>query len=349
MPMPSRHVERHDLAQCRRLLRGGSRSFYAASFLLPISVRTPACALYAFCREADDAIDLHEDPERALFELHERLAAIYRGVPHRVPADRGFACVVDRFDIPIELPLALLEGFEWDTRKRRYETMDDVIAYAARVAGAVGAMMALVMQSRSASAIARACDLGVAMQLSNIARDVGEDARAGRLYLPLAWFDQHEMNPASFLQAPTFDSRVADMVERLLAIAEQLYHRADAGIALLPATCRPGIRSARHLYAAIGHEVLARGGDSITGRAVVSPARKMRLLAQAVSSNDGRVSERDLPPLPQTRFLVEAATRKTESTKHRRDRNTASSSAAWVIDLFARLEAADRSRGELAP
>lgn len=348
MPMPSRHAERRDLEQCRRLLQGGSRSFYAASFLLPAAIRAPACALYAFCREADDAIDLHDDPERGLAELQERLAAIYRGVPRPVPADRAFACVVERFDIPIELPHALLEGFEWDTRKRRHETIDDVLAYSARVAGSVGAMMTLVMHSRSGNALARACDLGVAMQLSNIARDVGEDARAGRLYLPLAWFHQHAMDPGLFLCAPRFDERVSDMVERLLAIAEQLYQRADAGIGLLPATCRPGIRAARHLYAAIGHEVLSRQYDSITSRAVVGPAQKARLLAHAVTSRRGRASDRDLPPLPQTRFLVEAVTRRAEPSTHRRRHDAENSRTAWVIDLFARLEAVDRSRRELA-
>ena len=97
--------------------------------------------------------------------------------------------------IPRALPEALLEGFAWDAAGRRYETLDEVEHYAARVAGCVGAMMTLVMGRRDPAILARACDLGVAMQLTNICRDVGEDARAGRLYLPLAWLRDNGIDP----------------------------------------------------------------------------------------------------------------------------------------------------------
>ena len=97
------------------------------------------------------------------------------------------------------MPDALFEGLQWDCEGRRYEDLEALHAYAARVAGAVGVMMALLMGVRDADALARACDLGVAMQLTNIARDVGEDARAGRLYLPLDWLREAGLDPAAFL------------------------------------------------------------------------------------------------------------------------------------------------------
>ena len=168
-------------------MRGGSKTFFAASLLLPARVRAPASALYAFCRLADDEIDLGSDPQRAMAGLHRRLDHVYAGRPQPIDADHALAAVVHRFAIPRAMLDALLDGFVWDTQGRRYETLEDVHAYGARVAGAVGAMMALVMGTRDSAALARACELGVAMQLTNIARDVGEDARNGRLYLPRAW------------------------------------------------------------------------------------------------------------------------------------------------------------------
>ena len=260
---------RADLAACRTLLRGGSRSFHAASLLLPRSVRDPATALYAFCRLADDAIDQDSGRLAALARLRERLARAYDGRPLPIPADRALAAVLARFAIPRELPEALLEGFAWDAAGRRYETLSDLTAYAVRVAGTVGAMMAMLMGVRAPQVVARACDLGVAMQFSNIARDVGEDAAAGRLYLPVQWLREAGIDPDAWLARPTFSPALGGVVQRLLAEAEALYARAGSGVRRLPLGCRPGIGAARLLYAEIGHEVLRRGGDSVGGRAVV--------------------------------------------------------------------------------
>jgi 15-cis-phytoene synthase len=179
------HATAADLAACRELLRQGSRTFHAASLLLPDRVRGPAASLYAFCRLADDAIDLHQGRLDALPRLLLRLTRAYAGRPLPHPVDRAFADMAAHHAVPEALPLALFEGFAWDAEGRRYQTLKDLQAYAARVAGTVGAMMAVLMGVRAPSLLARACDLGVAMQLTNIARDVGEDARAGRLYLPL--------------------------------------------------------------------------------------------------------------------------------------------------------------------
>jgi phytoene synthase len=299
-----------DLAACRESLRNGSKTFLAASKLLPRSVRDPACALYAFCRMADDVVDQNTvSPGEGVAELRERLDAVYRGSPFDQAPDRALAEVVRTHELPRELLDALLEGFEWDAQGRRYETLDDLYAYAARVAGTVGAMMAVLMGARSRQALARACDLGVAMQLSNIARDVGEDARNGRLYLPLAWLGEAGIEPASFLAAPRFSPALGGVVERLLDAADVLYARVAAGVAELPPNCRPGIDAARFLYAEIGHEVVRRGLDSVSSRAVVSRRRKALGLLQALTCIHGGGRAQEVPPLPQTRFLVEAAAR----------------------------------------
>ncbi|MCA3180749.1 MAG: phytoene/squalene synthase family protein [Burkholderiaceae bacterium] len=301
-----------DLAACRAQLADGSRTFLAASRLLPRAVRDPACALYAFCRTADDAVDLDTvDELAAVARLRTRLARIYAGQPEPTPADRAFARVVVCHAMPRELPEALLDGFEWDARGRRYETIEDLHDYAARVAGTVGAMMAVLMRRRSPEALARACDLGVAMQLSNIARDVGEDARRGRVYLPLAWLREAGVDPDAWLAEPVFDRRIAAVVRRLLRHADTLYARVEAGIALLPPACRPGIQAARVLYAEIGREVERRGCDSVSQRAVVSGRRKLALLARALA--EGVVARpgagAGLPPLDAVGYLVDAVVR----------------------------------------
>jgi len=180
------------------------------------------------------------------------------------------------------LPEALLEGLAWDAEGRRFEDIGDLHDYAARVAGTVGAMMTLMMGVRSPEALARACDLGVAMQFSNIARDVGEDARAGRIYLPLAWLREAGIDPEAFLAHPVYTDALGSVVKRLLAIADTLYDRSLAGIARLPLGCRPGILAARALYSEIGREVERRGYDSVSQRAVVSFRRKAHLLARSV-------------------------------------------------------------------
>lgn len=293
-----------DLADCRAMLRGGSRTFHAAARVLPGRVHRPATALYAFCRVADDLVDAGGGTP-ALLHLQARLDGVYAGRPAPIPADRALAAVVARHAIPRTLLDALLEGFAWDAEGRRYDGLHDLHAYAARVAGTVGAMMALLMGERSPAGVARACDLGVAMQLSNIARDVGEDARAGRLYLPLAWLRHAGVDPDAWMAQPAFTPAIAGVVERLLAEAAALYARADAGIAGLPRGCRPGIAAARLLYAEIGAEVARNGHDSIARRAVVPRRRKLALLAQAPAALVRRHPATAGGTVPAAQFLVD--------------------------------------------
>jgi 15-cis-phytoene synthase len=294
---------------CTALMRDGSKSFFAASRVLPQRVRGPATALYAFCRVADDAIDLSANPQAAVVQLHERLEQLYAGRPQGFDADRALAKVVARFAIPQTLLDALIEGFAWDASGRRYATLEELHAYAARVAGTVGAMMALIMGTRSPSALARACELGVAMQLTNIARDVGEDARNGRLYLPLSWLQEAGIDAEDWLARPEFTAPIAAVTQRLLEEAERLYRRAEHGIAALPRDCRPAIQAARLVYAEIGHELERTGLDSVNQRTVVSTERKLALLTRALTAAVRAPApfEAHLPALPAVAFLVDAA------------------------------------------
>ena len=332
-----------DLARCRALLRQGSRTFFAASHLLPRRVRDPACALYAFCRLADDAVDLDRGAD-SVAQIQVRLQRAYAGHPLPLAADRAFAAVVARYAIPRTLPQALLEGFQWDAAGRRYEDLPALHEYAARVAGSVGAMMAILMGARSPDVVARACDLGVAMQLTNIARDVGEDARAGRLYLPLRWLREVGIDPDAWLQRPAFSPALGTVVGRLLDEADVLYQRAAGGIAHLPLSCRPGIHAARLLYARIGHAVERLGCDSVSRRAVVPLSQKAWLLGHAVLSASARRGHETAPVLEATRFLVDAvaAAPVPDWTRPSFDeaiaRRSFAERVAWVIELFERLE-----------
>jgi phytoene synthase len=333
-----------DMTACRALLRGGSKSFDTAAKLLPRAVRDPAVALYAFCREADDVID---EDTGGLGWLRERLALVYEGRPLPRPTDRAFARVVERFAIPRALPEALLEGFAWDAGGRRYDDFSELRGYAVRVAGSVGAMMAVVMEVRDPERLAAAVNLGVAMQLSNIGRDVGEDARNGRIYLPLEWLTEAGIDPDAFLANPTHSVPLARAVARLLEAAEQHYRQASAGIARLPTACRFGIGAAALLYAEIGREVGRRKLDAVSGRAVVPVARKVGALVIGLAGMTLPLRPLCANCVPEGRFLVDAvapsANRPAPTDLPMRWWDM-TQRLRWMIDLFERLESQERVR-----
>jgi phytoene synthase len=340
-----------DLAACREMIRTGSRSFFLASLLLPDAVREAAYALYGFCRLSDDAVDVEGGSADAVARLRLRLDRIYAADPLPEPVDRALADAVAAFAIPRVLMEALLEGLEWDAAGRTYETLSEVYDYAARVAGSVGAMMATLMGARSPDLVARACDLGVAMQLTNIARDVGEDARIGRLYLPRAWLREAGIDPEAWLTEPVFSPEIGAVVARLLDQADQLYRRADAGVANLDPVFRPAIFAARRLYAEIGVQLAARGLDSVSQRTSVSSARKAWLVGQAMAAAASRKAVDPAgPPLAETGFLVEAVIEETArlGVAEGGRRRGVKGDVIWLIDFFADLVGRARSPSPLA-
>ncbi len=313
------------------MIKTGSKSFFAASLLLPPAVRMAAYALYAFCRLSDDMVDVDGGAADAIARLRGRLDLAYAGRPADSAIDRAFADVIACHALPRELPEALIDGLDWDVSGVRCDTLDDTCAYAARVAASVGAMMTVLMGVRDADVLARACDLGVAMQLTNIARDVGEDARGGRLYLPRDWLREEGVDVDSFLAGPVFTPALGRVVARLLAAADELYVRSEGGIAGLPLACRSAIFAARHLYAEIGAEIVRAGLDSVSARAHVAKGRKLQLMARALS--DAVVARRKerQPALAQTQFLVDAAARPAPV-------RGVAARLLWVAELFVALE-----------
>jgi phytoene synthase len=265
--------------------------------------------------------------------LQARLTDLYAGQPQDHAADRALSIVVREFGIPRALPQALLEGFDWDAQGRSYETLSDVLDYSARVAGAVGTMMAIILGAREPWALARASELGLAMQLTNIARDVGEDARRGRLYLPRQWMREAGLDPDAWLRQPVPGMALASVVQRLLDEADRLYERAVLGVAALPRDCRPAIQAAARIYAEIGRELERCGLDSVNRRAVVSARRKRWLMLLSMTAA--------LPHLPDADLLQQARVPPQREIAHLVAACPSAGSAGWLPDGVP-----DRSVGE---
>jgi phytoene synthase len=187
------------------------------------------------------------------------------------------------------------------------------------------------------------------MQLTNIARDVGEDARNGRLYLPRTWLREAGIDPDTWLRAPRFDTAIAGVIDRLLQTADALYRRAEHGVAELPRDCRSAILAARLVYAEIGVQLQREGLDSVNRRIVVSKRRKLALIARAASA-----ALRPPPPLigvpalAAVQFLVDAAAEHPVAAAVLPlpavlPRRSFDERVAWIIDLFERQAAQGRA------
>jgi phytoene synthase len=293
-------VEAADRAACHAAIRRHSRSFYAASRLLPVAVRDAAVATYAFCRAADDAVDAAASPAEARVRhagTRRQLDRIYRLQPAETAAGRAFARVVSAYGIPRAEPEALLDGMAQDLGTVRVRDEEELLLYCHRAAGVVGRMMSRIMGAPGVAALTRAAHLGIAMQLTNIARDVGEDARNGRVYLPETWLAEAGGSAGEALAArPTAAGRRVTL--RVLDLAERFYASGVLGIGLLPARCRPATLSAALLYRAIGRKVRARDGDGVSERAHVGALHKAGLVTLAVvrSALDPRLRRSAAPP-----------------------------------------------------
>lgn len=334
-----------DFEYCRRLIITGSRSFHSASQLLPRTLRRDVYALYAFCRTSDDLVDAEDAGEQGIRTLRERLDLIFSGRPMDSKIDRALADVVIRHGLPYQPIAALIEGMEWDTQGFSCDTLEDVFAYSTRVAGSVGAMMAVLMGARSRSHLDRACDLGIAMQITNIVRDIGEDARNGRLYIPRAWFRDAGLDADAWLKSPRWTPLIAAFARRLLTEADRLYFRSEAGIAALPIRCRPAILSARLIYSDIGGAISANDYDSVTARARVSGLRKILRLAEAclrsLTLSKESVAE---PGVAQAAYLVDEILREQPCRTAEPSRTHR---ILWVAELFAELAHRERTRGAI--
>jgi phytoene synthase len=262
----------------RGIMRSRARSFSWAARLLPAAHRDDATALYAWCRRCDDAVDTVADPAtaaRAVARLRNELAQIYAGVPMTDPILAGLQEVVRRHALPRLYAEELVAGMAMDVGAVRYPTFEALLLYCYRAAGTVGLMMAHIMGVRDAQALRHAADLGIAMQLTNICRDVAEDEGRGRVYLPAELLGPEAPRRAG----PRAGAAAAELLRR----ADGFYGSGDAGLPALPWRCAAAVRAARLIYAEIGRVLARRRWDLYAGRAVVSPARKAWLVVRAIA------------------------------------------------------------------
>ncbi|MEM6160495.1 15-cis-phytoene synthase CrtB [Erwinia sp. P6884] len=265
----------------------GSKSFATASKLFDARTRRGALMLYAWCRHCDDVIDGQEmgftapvaegSPEARLEQLRSLTHQAFQGATMTQPAFAAFQEVALASAIPERLAFDHLEGYAMDVRHDRYCTFDDTLRYCYHVAGVVGLMMAQVMGVRDEAVLDRACDLGLAFQLTNIARDIVEDAQAGRCYLPADWLAEAGLTLQNYAQ-PDNRAALARLAARLVAEAEPYYASARAGLAGLPLRSAWAIATARGVYREIGVKVDRAGEKAWDRRQGTSKAEKLGLL-----------------------------------------------------------------------
>ena len=270
-----------------QVLRAGSRSFGAASRLFSPDVRRSVLMLYAWCRHCDDVVDGQtlgfgmappspQEAQAKLDALREETLRAYGDRPMEEPAFAAFQYVAHRHGIPRAYALEHLNGYAMDVLGHRYQSLDDTLLYCYRVAGVVGLMMASVMGIKAGPALDRACDLGIAFQLTNIARDVVEDAQGGRCYLPVSWLEAAGI-PAQEVAAAEHRAALARVVARLLAEAECYYRSAHAGLAALPWRSAWAIATAHGVYREIGVKVARSGATAWDRRISTTRWEKSRL------------------------------------------------------------------------
>jgi phytoene synthase len=269
---------------CAAVIREHSKSFYLSARLLPGGKRHGIMALYAFCRLSDDIVDkahtgdgsgTQGDAAAALDSWAEVNRRAHAGDDE--PVVLAWADTRTRHNIPVHLADELVEGIRMDLSIERYATWNDLWVYCYRVASTVGLMSMYITGADTMHAVPYAVQLGVALQLTNILRDVGEDMRAGRIYLPqedLARFGVSEEQ----LHAGAVNSQFVKLMKFQVARARALYEASWPGIAMLPVDSRMAVAAASVLYRGILDKIEHNGYDVFTNRASLSMRDKVSKL-----------------------------------------------------------------------
>lgn len=259
------------IAAAEAAMAKGSKSFRFASRILSSEKRAAAYLLYSWCRYCDDQIDDAASSEAALKNLtalREQTQMCFNNTPSSVWEFEALRVVANHYKIPSRYFFELLDGMEMDVQGKRYASTAELLLYCYCVAGTVGLMMSHILGVKSDRAFDHACKLGIAMQLTNIARDVGEDAIRGRCYIPAE------------MRAPrpdvTFES-----VENILKLAETYYHEGNAGLRYLDVRSALAIATASSVYREIGMVVKRLRDASFQVRAVVTHTRKLYCVVKA--------------------------------------------------------------------
>jgi phytoene synthase len=272
---------------CRSVTVKHAKSFYFAARFLPLEKRRAVFPIYAFCRHVDDEIDeaAIADAEKAATAVERwrvNLGAVYDGVlpegddvsPQQKLVFRAWLDVIAKYPIPPSLPIELVEGVLMDTTIKRYETFEDLYLYCFRVASTVGLMSSEILGYHDPKAVEYAEAMGIAMQLTNILRDVREDASMGRIYLPQEDLRRFDVDDDQIL-AGRFDGNFDALMRFEIDRARHYYREGEKGIAMLSSDSRFTVLLASRIYAKILDEIDERGRNVFLGRAHTTRFQKM--------------------------------------------------------------------------
>ncbi|MCX8196726.1 MAG: phytoene/squalene synthase family protein [Candidatus Micrarchaeota archaeon] len=257
----------YDFEACKEVLQKGSKTFFLSSKLLPAAKKKAFWAVYAFCRKSDDIIDEGNIPARKRLEMlrkwEKELLGAYAGKPSKHPVIRAFVSVAKEFSIPKSYPLTLIRGVSSDLYRQRFSTFQQLRAYCFSVASIVGLMLLRVMGINSAKARKKAVYLGIAMQLTNIIRDVAEDFSAGRVYLPASDLRRFGLSYSDLGPKMQKGKKRAfiKLIEFECKRARKYYRLSLSGIRLLPKELQIAITTASLLYSSILDKIERSGFD----------------------------------------------------------------------------------------
>lgn len=267
---------------CRETARTHAKSFYFSAQFLPRHKREPVYAVYALCRHVDDAVDragVHNEAQArlAVAAWQKELDEVYRGGTPVSPVLIAWRDMLERYPIKQELPLELMRGVLMDTHINRYETWEDLRLYCYRVASVVGLMVSEIFGYSQPETLRYAESLGLAMQLTNILRDIGEDLAANRVYLPQEDLRRFGYTEADLMRGER-DDRFRNLMKFEIERAHEFYREAEQGIRLLNEDARFTVLLASRIYARILPAIEANRFDVFTRRAHLPLAGKLRLV-----------------------------------------------------------------------
>ena len=266
----------------KQILKFYSKSFYLSTLLLPSKKRKEVFALYGFCRFVDNLVDKsrNRSKQELINELNclaEELKVAYRSGASEHPVFSSFIDIALTHNIPIKYPLDLIKGMLMDVKQYNYQNYDELYLFCYRVAGVVGLMMTHIIGYEDEKAFKYASKLGIAMQLTNILRDVQEDKNNGRIYLPT-----DERKRFNVKESDLYDENMSLNLKELMKFsadrAHKYYEEAMPGIDMLKKDCQFAIYSAADIYRYILNEIRINDYNPFKGRCYVTQSKKMQII-----------------------------------------------------------------------